>query len=172
MENHASISKFINMANTRQILFFAAERWRLVQSHKHNANKMKKRISTSKAEKKNTISLHWKSNKLGRDFFAVSCFDVLHDCHLDYSDKCDWHSYVRVGHGRCRRLVCATIFHIRFNLPLYLLPFDWIGAYGGGGLIHVPSGRRICLRSDENSARYCSAGITLKNLQTNETKKK
>lgn len=31
----------------------------------------------------------------------------------------------------------------------------------------MPSGRRICLRSDENSAKYCSAGITLKNLQAN-----
>lgn len=47
---------------------------------------------------------------------------------------------------------------------LFNLPLDWIGGYGGGGLIHVPSGRRICLRSDENSAKYCSAGITLKNL--------
>lgn len=44
------------------------------------------------------------------------------------------------------------------------LPLDWIGGYGGGGLIQVPSGRLICRRSDENSAKYCSAGITLKNL--------
>lgn len=82
-----------------------------------------------------------------------------------------------MGHDRCRRAVCATILQysvshtVKFS-PfeiLHLLPFDWIGAYGGGGLIHVPSGRRICLRSDENSARYCSAGITLKNLQTSET---
>lgn len=44
------------------------------------------------------------------------------------------------------------------------LPLDWIGGYGGGGLIQVPSGLRMCRRSLENSARYCSAGITLKNL--------
>lgn len=31
-------------------------------------------------------------------------------------------------------------------------------------LIHVPSGLRMCRRSDENSAKYDSAGITRKNL--------
>lgn len=44
------------------------------------------------------------------------------------------------------------------------LPLGWIGGYGGGGFIHVPSGLRMCRRSDENSVRYCSAGITRKNL--------
>lgn len=62
----------------------------------------------------------------------------------------------------------VNVCHLDF--PFRSLPFDWIGAYGGGGLIHVPSGRRICLRSDENSAKYCSAGITLKNLRKKDEK--
>lgn len=40
-----------------------------------------------------------------------------------------------------------------------------MGGYDGGGFIQLPSGLLICLRSDENSARYVSAGITLKNLK-------
>lgn len=69
--------------------------------------------------------------------------------------------------------LCTSLHRIRIYIyyairSTHLLPLDWIGAYGGGGLIHVPSGRRICLRSDENSFKYCSAGITLKNLQANE----
>lgn len=34
----------------------------------------------------------------------------------------------------------------------------------------MPSGRLICRRSDENSAKYCSAGITLKNLYPSQKK--
>lgn len=40
-----------------------------------------------------------------------------------------------------------------------------MGGYDGGGLIQLPSGRRMCRRSDENSIRYVSAGMTLKNLE-------
>lgn len=40
-----------------------------------------------------------------------------------------------------------------------------MGGYEGGGLIQLPSGLRMCRRSDENSIRYVSAGITLKNLK-------
>lgn len=60
------------------------------------------------------------------------------------------------------------IFNTLFYLFIFL-PLDWIGGYGGGGLIQVPSGRLICRRSDENSAKYCSAGITLKNLLSRST---
>lgn len=35
-----------------------------------------------------------------------------------------------------------------------------IGGYGGGGLIQLSSGRRMCLRSEANSLRYVSAEIT------------
>lgn len=42
---------------------------------------------------------------------------------------------------------------------------DCIGGYEGGGFIQLPSGLLICLRSEENSARYVSAGITRKNLK-------
>lgn len=55
------------------------------------------------------------------------------------------------------RLLCARASY---------LPLDWIGGYGGGGFIQVWSGRLMCRRSDENSAKYCSAGITRKNLYT------
>lgn len=58
--------------------------------------------------------------------------------------------------------VCRKNF-FEFFVALYL-PVGWIGGYGGGGLIHVPSGLLMCRRSDENSAKYCSAGITRKNL--------
>lgn len=61
-------------------------------------------------------------------------------------------------------------FLISFFLFFTQLPLDWIGGYGGGGLIHVPSGRRICRRSDENSDKYCSAGMTRKNLHRNNKK--
>lgn len=60
----------------------------------------------------------------------------------------------------------VKFWNFSFNSPL-----DCIGGYGGGGLIHVPSGRRMCLRSDENSAKYCSAGMTLKNLLNNSSDK-
>lgn len=35
-----------------------------------------------------------------------------------------------------------------------------IGGYGGGGLIQLLSGRRMCLRSEANSFKYDSAEIT------------
>lgn len=57
------------------------------------------------------------------------------------------------------KIVNVKFWNRSFNSRL-----DCIGGYGGGGLIQVPSGRRMCLRSDENSAKYCSAGMTLKNL--------
>lgn len=52
--------------------------------------------------------------------------------------------------------------------PIYkkmVSPVVWMGGYEGGGLIHDPSGRLMCLRSDENSSRYVSAGITRKYLR-------
>lgn len=36
------------------------------------------------------------------EIFLVSCFDVLRVCHLDYSDKCDLHSNVRMCNGKNR----------------------------------------------------------------------
>lgn len=70
--------------------------------------------------------------------------------------------------GICRlsqRCCFGNIIALK-SIRIYL-PLDWIAGYEGGGLIQVPSGRLICRRSDENSAKYCSAGITLKNLQKN-----
>lgn len=60
-------------------------------------------------------------------------------------------------------------FRFVYCCSLYL-PLGWIGGYGGGGFIHVPSGLLMCRRSDENSAKYCSAGITRKNLLHDEHK--
>lgn len=65
-------------------------------------------------------------------------------------------------------LCCANLW-TNFDGFLYL-QLDWIGGYGGGGFIQVWSGRRMCLRSDENSAKYCSAGITRKNLLSSNAK--
>lgn len=46
-----------------------------------------------------------------------------------------------------------------------VLLLDCMGGYDGGGFIQLPSGLRMCRRSDENSLRYVSADITLKYLQ-------
>lgn len=74
-----------------------------------------------------------------------------------------------IGFGKRRSQYKGTTFYLGpvfFCIYIFCgyLPLDWIGGYGGGGLIQVPSGRLICRRSDENSAKYCSAGITRKNL--------
>lgn len=51
------------------------------------------------------------------------------------------------------------------NKCLNGLLLDCMGGYDGGGFIQLPSGLRMWRRSEENSLRYVSAGITLKYLQ-------
>lgn len=63
------------------------------------------------------------------------------------------------GKNKTKEIIKTNIIFI----TKYLL-FVEMGEYGGGGFIQLPSGLRICLRSEANSAKYVSAGITLKNL--------